>query len=186
MRRASVPLPARAPTCPRSAGSFAAARAAAKARGGGLRPGTGVAKPRGARCARAFPDWMMRCRPRAAGNGECVVSGACAGSVALATVGVSQTVAPRGRLPPAGKKRGHLRDSKVGACHTLHARDARRRACRTGRGSASLSATQPPFDPWSPRVGSARLPAGPSAARCRPSRRCGHQPCRLKFGGGGG
>ena len=112
MRRASVPLSARAPTCPRSAGFLAAARAAGKARGGGLHSGSSVKPWR----ARRPLDGVMRRRSRSAGNGECVVSDARAGAAAVTTVGVSQTVTSGSRLMPASKKRGHLGDSKVGAC----------------------------------------------------------------------
>ncbi len=172
MRRATVPLSARAPTCPRSAGFLAAARAAGKARGGGLRSGSSAEPWR----ARRPLDGMMRRRSRSAGNGECVASDARTGAAAVATVGVSQTVASGSRLAPASKKRGHLGDSKVGACE--HPPCAGRLAAahvEVGRGSL---ATQPPFDPWAPRSNSAWLPAGPAAARCWPSRRRGCRPRR--------
>lgn len=133
MRRASVPLSARAPTCPRGAGSLAAARAADKARGGGLRSGSSVKAWR----ARRLLDVVVRRRSRSAESGECVASDARAGAAAAA--GVSQTVTSGSRLMPASKKRGHQGDSKVGACQ--HPPCAGRLATahvETGRGKASL------------------------------------------------
>lgn len=172
MRRASVPRSARAPTCPRSAGSLAAARAADKARGGGLRSGSSVKTWR----ARRLLDGVMRRRSRSAGNGECVVSDARAGAAAVA-VGVSQTVTSGSRLMPASKKRGHLGDSKVGACE--HPPCAGRLAAahvETGRGKPRYATSSRPlsaaerFGPivgWAvrgemPAVAPARLSAAPA------------------------
>ena len=87
----------------------------------------------------------------------------------------------------AGGKEERSSAGLQGGClsHPPCAGRRRRRARRTGRGSASVCATQPPFDPWAPRVGSVPLSAGPPAARCWPLRRGGYQALRLKFGGGG-